>query len=102
MSDRSTGHYVLTGMASTRDSPIRGRPSTAPGFKLDSCLPFAMAPPSSHPFARRRAELLAELRRVGQPLADPRLTPDRKEAVIAAYEQALRRVFALDEEAGVE
>jgi hypothetical protein len=58
--------------------------------------------PSPHPFAQRCAALLAELHRVGRPLADPGLTSKRKAEVIAAYEQALRRVFALDEEAGVE
>ncbi|MCS5694182.1 hypothetical protein NZK33_19690 [Cyanobium sp. FGCU-6] len=58
--------------------------------------------PSSHPFAERRAALVAELHRIGRPLADAGLTPERKADVIAAYEQALRRVFALDEEAGVE
>jgi hypothetical protein len=55
-----------------------------------------------HPFAQRRAELVAELHRVGQPLDDPDLTPLRRAQVITVYEQALRRVFALDEEAGVE
>ncbi len=57
---------------------------------------------SPHPFARRRAELVAELHRVGRPLDDPGLSPRRREQVITAYEQVLRRVFALDEEAGVE
>lgn len=58
---------------------------------------------SPHPFAQRRAELVAALHQVGQPLlGDPGLTPEQKANVIAAYEQALRRVFALDEEAGVE
>lgn len=58
--------------------------------------------PSPHPFARRRAELVAELHRVGRPLDDPGLSSRRREQVITAYEQALRRVFALDEEAGVD
>lgn len=54
-----------------------------------------------HPFAEQRAALVAELQRVGHPLADPRLTPERRMAVIAAYKQALRPMFILDEEAGV-
>jgi hypothetical protein len=58
--------------------------------------------PALHPFAKRRAELVAELHRVGRPLDGPGLTPERKADVIAAYEQALRQVFALDEEAEVE
>lgn len=61
-----------------------------------------MESPSPHPFARHRAELVAELHRVGWPLDDPDLSPRRREQVITAYEQALRRVFALDEEAGLE
>lgn len=55
-----------------------------------------------HLFARRRDELVAELHRVGRPLDDPGLARRRREQVITAYEQALRRVFALDEEAGLE
>jgi hypothetical protein len=46
--------------------------------------------------------LAAELHRFGRPLDDPDLPPRRREQVITAYEQALRRVFALDEEAGVD
>jgi hypothetical protein len=58
--------------------------------------------PFPHPFARRRDELVAELHRVGRPLDDPGLSPWRRELVTIAYEQALRRVFALDEEAEVD
>jgi hypothetical protein len=46
--------------------------------------------------------MVAHLHRVGHPLDDPDLTPRRREQVITAYEQALRRVFALDEEAGLD
>ncbi len=88
--------------AKCRRPPIRGRPSSEAGDSLEPCISFGMGSPSSHQFARCRAELVAELRLVGEPLADPMLNPGRKEALIAAYEQALRRVFALDEEAGVE
>lgn len=56
----------------------------------------------THPFAQLRAELVAEHYRDGRPLADSGLPPERKADVIASYEQALRRVFALDQEAGVE
>lgn len=73
-----------------------------PARILEARLDFAVDARTPHPFAHRRAELVAELHRVGQPLDDPGLTPRRREQVITAYVQALRRVFALDEEAGVE
>jgi hypothetical protein len=61
-----------------------------------------MDAPFTHPFVRRYAELVAELHWVGQPLDDPDLPPRRRVQVITAYEQALRRVFSLDEEAGLD
>jgi len=57
---------------------------------------------SPHLFTQRRSELVAELQLIGRPLADPGVNTEQKAEVIAAYEQALRRVFALDEEAGLE
>lgn len=90
-----------TGGASA-ESPDRGRAEFGPPSNLETNWVTVVESPSPHPVAQRRAELGAELHRVGRLLDDPDLTPRRRERVITAYEQALRRVFALDEEAGLD
>jgi hypothetical protein len=90
------------GSSAFSDSPIRVRASKGLLGSMELTTHTDMNTFSPHPFAHRRAELVAELHRVGQPRADPGLTLRRKAQDITAYEQALRRIFALVEEVGVE
>jgi hypothetical protein len=61
-----------------------------------------MDSPIPHPFNGHRAVLVPELHQIGRPLDDSGLAPQRTEQLINRYGQPWLRVFALDEEAGVD